>query len=126
MAPERNTCSLTNLLIGLDRSASFVNIMLHHVQNRKVWLSHGPAADENANRRRTFSSLDNGANSSWLISNTMMRFLLLFSFLCDHLLFAQIVPKWSPQLPLIDLSPFPGSFTLLGASRVLRSQKVCI
>ena len=32
-------------------------------------------------------------------------------------------PKWSPQLPLIDLSPFPGSWTHLGASRGLRSQK---
>ena len=42
------------------RSASFVNIMLHHVQNRKVWLSHGLAADENAHKRQTFSSLDNG------------------------------------------------------------------
>ena len=32
-------------------------------------------------------------------------------------------PKRSPQLPLIDLSPFPGSWTHLGASRGLRSQK---
>ena len=48
-----------------------------------------------------------GANSSQLISNTVARFLLLFSFLCDHQLVAQIVPNWSPQLPLIDLSPFP-------------------
>ena len=32
-------------------------------------------------------------------------------------------PERSPQLPLIDLSPFPGSWTHLGASRGLRSQK---
>ena len=25
-------------------------------------------------------------------------------------------PEWSPQLPLIDFSPFPGSLTHLGAS----------
>ena len=41
---------------GFVRLASFVNIMLHHVQNRKVWLSHGLAADENAHKRRTFLS----------------------------------------------------------------------
>ena len=31
-------------------------------------------------------------------------------------------PKWSTQLPLIGLSPFPGPLTRLGASRELRSQ----
>ena len=35
----------------------------------------------------------------------------------------EIPPKWSLQLPLIDLSPFPGSLTHLGASRRLRGQK---
>ena len=35
----------------------------------------------------------------------------------------EIPPKWSLQLPLIDLSPFPGSWTHLGASRGLKSQK---
>ena len=30
---------------------------------------------------------------------------------------------WSPQLPLIDLSPFPGLLTHLGASKGLRGQK---
>ena len=32
-------------------------------------------------------------------------------------------PKGSPQLPLIDLSPFPGSLTHFGASRRLLGQK---
>ena len=32
-------------------------------------------------------------------------------------------PKWSPQLPLIDFSPFPGSLTHFGASRGLQSHK---
>ena len=31
-------------------------------------------------------------------------------------------PKWPHQLPLIDLSPFPGPLAHLGASRELRSQ----
>ena len=32
-------------------------------------------------------------------------------------------PKWFPQLPLVDLSPFPGSLTHFGASRRLLGQK---
>ena len=31
-------------------------------------------------------------------------------------------PNWFPQLPLIDLSPFPRSLTRLGVSRELRSK----
>ena len=35
---------------------------------------------------------------------------------------SEMDPKWSTQLPLIGLSPFPGPLTRLGASRELRSQ----
>ena len=87
-APERDICSLTNLQrVLLGWHLLWISCCTMSRIERCGWVMVLQLMKMHTNDE-LFYLKTMGANSSRLISNTVARFLLLFSFLCDHQLVA--------------------------------------